>query len=173
MAKLVNNLGDFFMARQEHEREDLLREAVALVERAELRVAGWSETVVIGFRREGAASVYFGAEPAYHFTSDGALRRAYAHGLLYKAEHGQLASMRRQRLTGEVQLIRHDLTEVETVEFLQQVETRVAKLRDRLRAGQFELVGQEPGAGDVVGRIARWLDALQLPPVVARSPRSR
>ena len=47
------------MARQEQEREDLLREAVALVERIEVQTAREQGTVVIGFRRDGAASVYF------------------------------------------------------------------------------------------------------------------
>jgi hypothetical protein len=161
------------MARQEQEREDLLHEAVALVERAELRISEWPEAVLIGFRRDGAASIYFGAGPAYHFTSEGALRRAYADGLLYKAERGRLASLRRQRLTAEVQLLRHDLTERETAGFLRDLSLRTGELRDRLRAGQFELVGQAPTGGDVVGRIARWLDALKLPPPVAQSPQSR
>ncbi len=84
------------MARDEQDREDLLREATALVERVELaptdNEAG--EHIVIGFRAGGAASVYFGGDTAYHFNSDGELRRAYADGLLYKADIGRLTSTR-------------------------------------------------------------------------------
>ena len=48
------------MARHEEDREDLLAEATALVERAELVVEGAAESVVIGFRRDGCASIYCG-----------------------------------------------------------------------------------------------------------------
>ena len=36
------------MPHTEHDREDLLREATALVERAELQVNGWDAPVVVG-----------------------------------------------------------------------------------------------------------------------------
>lgn len=161
------------MARQEHEREDLLREAVALVERAELRLPGLAETVVIGFRRDGSPGIYFGGEPVYQFNSRGELRRAYEDGLLYKTERERLASLRRQRVPGEVQLLRHDLSVEETSHFLARLTQRVANVRDHVRSGAFAVVGQAPAESDVVGRIARWLDALELPPRLASAPRAR
>src|SRR5262245_38318908 len=72
------------MARQESDREDLLREATALVERAELKVAGEPEPVTVGFRRDGSLSVFFGSVAVYQFNTAGELRRAFADGLLYK-----------------------------------------------------------------------------------------
>ena len=42
------------MARRESDREDLLREATALVERAELTIEGFDEPIVVGFRRDGS-----------------------------------------------------------------------------------------------------------------------
>lgn len=161
------------MARQEHQREDLLREAVALVERAELRLPGITEPVVVGFRRDGSASVFFGEEPVYQFNSRGELRRAYNDGLLYKAERGRLASLRRQRVLGEVQLLRHDLKDDETCQFLAELTARVGNLRDKVRGRAFELLGQAPIGSDVVGRIAKWLEALELPPQLASAPRVR
>ncbi len=161
------------MARQEHEREDLLRDAVALVERAELRWPGAAEPLVVGFRRDGAASIYFGGEPVYHFTSRGELRRAYDAGLLYKSDGGQLVSLRRQRTPGEVQLLRHDLTEDEASQFFEELVKRMAELRDRVGRGTFTLVGQAPADADILGRIARWLETLALPPPLAQSPRAR
>ena len=47
------------MARQESNREDLLREATALVERVELHVPAFEEPIVVGFRRDGCASFLF------------------------------------------------------------------------------------------------------------------
>ena len=51
------------MALHEQDREDLLSEATALVQRVELRVEGFAEPVIVGFRRGGEASVFFGADP--------------------------------------------------------------------------------------------------------------
>ena len=99
------------MARQENPREDLLAEATALVERAELRIAGFAEPIVVGFRRNGAASIYFGQDAAYHFNTANELRRAFIGGTLYKADRGRLAALVRRRTAAEVELVRHDLDE--------------------------------------------------------------
>lgn len=161
------------MARQEHQREDLLREAVALVERAELRLPDSAEHVVIGFRRDGSASVFFGEEPVYQFNTLGELRRAYHDGLLYKAERGRLASLRRQRVPGEVQLLRYDLNDEETSRFLAELTQRVGDLRYHVHGGSIELLRQAPAGSDVVERIERWLAALELPPRLASAPTAR
>lgn len=147
------------MAREEQDREDLLAEATALVERVELQVAGFSELLVVGFRRGGDASFYFGAEHVYHFNAAGWLRRAYASGLLYKAERGRLVSLERRRTAGQVQLIRHELTEDETAGFLTSLAARLATLCDALASGRFEPLRQEPAEPDLVGRIRDWLAA--------------
>src|SRR5690606_4241518 len=97
------------MARQEQDREDLLKEATALVERVELAIDGMPEHVVVGFRADGCASFYFGPEPVWHFNTSQELRRAYVGGLLYKAEQGRLVSLQRNRTSGQVQLLRHEL----------------------------------------------------------------
>jgi hypothetical protein len=105
------------MARHEAEREDLLAEARALVDRAEYQVPGEEQPVVAGFRANGAMSLYFGEDPALHWNSQGELRRAYTGGLLYKAEHGQLVSLRRERTEHETALVRHELVEEELLAF--------------------------------------------------------
>ncbi len=122
------------MARQESDREDLLREATALVERIELApAAGDGKDVVIGFRRDGAASIYFGTDPAYHFNSSGELRRAYCDGLMYKAEHGQLVSLERIRRENEMQLVRRTLTDAKEAEFLATLLRRLRELAEQCR----------------------------------------
>lgn len=160
------------MARQEEDREDLLREATALVERAELHTASEAEAVVVGFRRDGAASVFLGGEPVYQFNPRGELRRAYHQGLLYKAERGLLVSLRRRRVPGEVQLLRQELSAEEGRLFLEELTRRMTALRHDLQNGQFKLIGQAPESTDVFRRIAAWLDVLVLPPAVATGPRA-
>lgn len=159
------------MAQEEHDREDLLAEATALVERVELRVASFSAPLVIGFRREGAISIYFGAEPAYHFNSAGLLRRAFTSGLLYKAERGRLISLDRRRTAGEVQLVRHQLTDEETQSFLAALTTKLLALREALEQRRFERTRQEPEQADVVARVQDWLAAHCERIGIASSPR--
>ncbi|HEX3599001.1 MAG TPA: hypothetical protein VHU84_02590, partial [Lacipirellulaceae bacterium] len=77
------------MSREESQREDLIREATALVERIEISFdASVSndpdspQQVIIGFRANGALSIFFGEDPVYQFNSAGDLRRAYWNGQL-------------------------------------------------------------------------------------------
>lgn len=146
------------MARDEHEREDLLGEATALVERIEVIVPDSDEPIVIGFRDNGAASIYFGSDPAYHFNSSGQLRRAFVEGLLYKCENGQLVSMRRQRTPSEVQLIRHELTSEEQSKTIDLLRKRLIRLLASINRDDYTIAGQEPKSVDVIGRCESWLD---------------
>jgi hypothetical protein len=159
------------MAREEQDREDLLAEAVALVERVELALPDLPEHVVAGFRRDGCASLYFGPDPAYHFNTRRQLRRAYVDGLLYKAERGLLVSMLRQRSDSQVALIRHDLDESEARGFLAALISRAAQLHRALERGDYKIVGQTPADADVVGRVQLWLTELGVNVQIAASPR--
>src|SRR3954462_9073696 len=107
------------MAREESSREDLLREATALVERIELIPNGSTSDghIVAGFRLNGALSLFFGEEPVFQFNACGELRRAYSDGKLLKADRGRLAALGRVRTQNEVQLVRHELNEAEIVQF--------------------------------------------------------
>ena len=147
------------MARQESDREDLLGEATALVKRIELAPAGnlHAEHVVVGFRPDGAASIYFGTDPAYHFNSLGQLRRAYADDRLLKAERGRLVAMRRVRHGGEVQLQRHELTDGEQIQFLNVMSARLRDLVKQCDDEALAIVGQVPNDVDVLGRVRNWL----------------
>lgn len=160
------------MAREEHDREDLLREAKALVERVSLTLGDSDIEVVIGFRRDGSASFFLGASPVYQFTSTGHLRRAYADDRLYKADAGRLVALRRERTADAVELIRHDLTAQETTQFLSEGQARLADLRRALDAGNYTLLGQVPQDSDVIARVRAWLAALPANWQVASSPRA-
>jgi hypothetical protein len=146
------------MARQESDREDLLREATALVERAELVVAGEHEPVTVGFRKDGSLSVFFGGDPVYQFNAAGQLRRAFASGLLYKAERGRLVELRRERSAAEVALVRRELTPKETTALLTAAKMRLTSLQTTLATGDYKVTGQVPADRDIVSRVRDWLD---------------
>ncbi len=128
------------MARHESEREDLLAEARALVDRAEYQVPGQEHVLVAGFRTNGALSLFFGEDPALHWNSQGELRRAYADGLLYKAEQGQLVALRRERNDKETALVRHVLSADELHAFQEVQRARLLALRTQFDQGQVQLL---------------------------------
>jgi len=160
------------MAREESDREDLLREATALVERVELSPVGGGEPIVIGFRSSGALSVFFGGDTAYHFNSNRELRRAYVEGLLYKAEHGQLLSLERIRQDNQVQLIRRELSADAQAAFLAAMLQTLAAMAYQIDDEELAIVGQVPPEAGVVGRALQWL-RLATPITVAQSPHAR
>lgn len=159
--------------RLEVDREDLLAEATALVERIELTIEGRAEPVVVGFRREGGVSVYFGADPAYHFNAAGELRRAFCDGLLYKADGGRLASLNRQRTEEQVMLVRRDLDDEQQYRFVGRVARELLCLRDAIEAGRFAVRGEVSASGDVLASVRQWLADFTVPPRVARRPNAR
>jgi hypothetical protein len=155
------------MAREESEREDLLREATALVERVEFILPG-ANPAVAGFRPDGAFSVFFGEDPAYHFNAAGELRRAYCDGLLIKATNGRLASLRRERTKHETQLVRHELTVAEQEEFVAVMNDRLQGILASLASESVEVVRQIPQDSDVLARVRAWLTEHQEPTIASR-----
>lgn len=120
------------MTRHESDREDLIREAVALKTRIEWDVPGEPEPVVTGVRSDMSLSVFFGQDPVYHFNPKGQLRRAFVDGFLFRTQGGTLARLNRERSELETTLLRNDLTELELAEFLAAMRTRLAALRTAL-----------------------------------------
>ena len=145
------------MAREESSREDLLREATALVERIELALSG--QHIVAGFRRDGSLSIFFGEDPVYQFNAAGELRRAYSSGQLIKALDGRLVAMRRVRTEHEVQLVRHELSREEEAEFVRQMNERLRDFARRVEANDVAVVGHVPDGADVLGRVKASLAA--------------
>ena len=160
------------MAKEESDREDLLRDATALVERIEFAQsgAGEGEHIFAGFRADGAMSIYFGADPVYHFNSDCELRRAYCDGWLIKAESGRLIAMERRRQEHEVQLVRRELSDDAQAAFLGSMSRRLNDFEQRLRSNSLSIVGQVPAEADVLGRVVETLTEL-VDVKVAKSPR--
>jgi hypothetical protein len=154
------------MALEESSREDLLGEAKQLVHRVQIvsREAGdgdasgiGAEPIVVGFRDNGAFSVFFGEDPVYHFNAGCELRRAYSDGLLIKAVNGRLASLRRERTLVETQLVRHELSDEERSDFIAAMSDKLGQLRAIVEGGKFEIGGQVPPDADVIDEVRTWL----------------
>jgi hypothetical protein len=160
------------VARQEQDREDLLAEAKALVERVEIALTHATRpNIVIGFRRDGAASLYFGEDSAWHFNTAGELRRAYADGRLFKAERRALVALDRRRTEREVQLIRHDLTADETAALTDRLRESAIELAAAIDVGLYQLIGQVPAEADVLARVRPLLAVLAERVPIAAGPR--
>src|SRR5262245_7174622 len=158
------------MSRRESDREDLLREATALVERVELAVDGLGESIIVGFRRDGAVSFYFDADTVYQFNAAGQLRRAFLGGLLYTSQRGRLISLRRERSENEVALLSSDLSEEQTAALIGELERRLHRLKNALADGSYRLVAQVPVEADVIRRIQTWFVALPPTITIAQVP---
>lgn len=165
------------MARDEFSREDLLREATALVERIEfapraiesLPPGGHAgEHIVAGFRRDDALSVFFGEDPVYQFNATGELRRAYRDGKLLKAMGGHLVSLTRVRTEYETQLVRHDLTQDEQAAFEATMQKDLERFARELLADGFDVVGQVPTYADVLNRMKHWFASHTSWPIAAK-----
>ena len=159
------------MARDAHDREDLLRDARGLSPRVQLEVelsVGPTEFFA-GFRGE-SLSLYFGQNLAFHFNDRCQLRRAFVADELLKADEGRLVAMRRERTDAEVSLLSRSLEEDEERTLLADLERRLRELAEALAADSFRVVGEAPPAGNAVVRLQAWLAAHSGPIGVAASP---
>jgi hypothetical protein len=138
------------MARHESDREDLMQEATGLTRRAEWQVPFFPEPVVAGFKRNGACSVYFGAEPVLQFDTSGGLRRAFFEGCLFRTQGTTLARLRRNRTDSESELLRHDLDESELAAFRVQAASWLYQLLQAIVDGEAIRLRQIPEQGEVV-----------------------
>jgi hypothetical protein len=148
------------MAREIHEREDLLRDAVALVPRIRLRVTinGKPCEVFAGFRGE-SLSLYFGGDPVYQFNAAGELRRAFVDDRLVKAERRRLVFMKRQQRANETALERQPHDAVTEQSLLAGLQHGLNQLRAAIANGQYVVVGEAPENGEALPRLGAWLDA--------------
>jgi len=160
------------MARDEQDREDLLAEATALVERASLRLPGHVAETVVGFRRDGSLAIYLSPDQVYQFHSTGQLRRAFVGELLYKAQGGELVSLRRERTQDAVHLVSRPLADAERSKFLVEMQSAIDRLRQSLNSENYQLLGQVPASAPVLARVYDWLDTHAERITIARNPQS-
>jgi hypothetical protein len=161
------------MARRQSDREDLLREATALVTRAEFALPIFEQPIVCGFRRDGSASFFFGPDPVYQFNSACQLRRAFVGGRILKAERGKLVALSRQNTANEVALIRHELPDSECQVVLNGLSSDLQRLQTALQCGEYIVTGQVPLVADVAARVLNWLKNRPVVPEIAAAPNAR
>lgn len=162
------------VAREIHEREDLLRDATALSPRIQLRLLREDTPLEVfaGFRKEGAVSIYFGDDPVYHFNTRQELRRAFVDDRLFKAEQGRLVAWTPDRNDQRTDMHRHDLTFEEEQHFLQTMHATLTWLRKELDKQSCDIVGQVPVDGDAFPRLQEWIESHR-EVVIADTPRVR
>jgi len=171
------------MARTTHPREDLLKEATALVRRVQLKLHTDQSPgeLFCGARAQGGWSIYFDTDPVYHFNSANELRRAFVDDRLIKAKKGKLIAMCRQRTDEAVEMLSEELTAQEQLRFCSSLMERLGIVRDALSRNLYTVVGQistveddsnVDGDVDVLGQFQAWLTAFQ-EPTIAQSPQAK
>ena len=160
------------MARSQQPREELLRDATALVDRVSFQAGDWTEPVVVGFRSNGAASIYFGEDPVYQFNCDNELRRSHWRGKRIKAEQRQLQFLRQQPGSSRLQLSTIALDAHQTNEFLDELTKRLELLRTAVFHRNLRVIGQVPEQPDLLPRLQSWLESLDSYPTIAISPKA-
>lgn len=162
------------MARVEADREDLLKEAVALVRRVELQSSPDDDSIIVGFRNTGWLSIYFGPDRMYQFDEAGRLRRAYINGLLYRTQGTALAQLERQRSDTETALIRRDLSESALSAFRAATLAKITWFLDQLSKGSLAVLRQIP-SDDVllIKDIVEFLNAVLNSPQFLAAPIKR
>lgn len=148
------------MARHAQDREDLLRDAKALVPRVMLRlmILGKPCEVFAGFRAD-AVSLYFGSDPVYHFNSAGELRRAFVDDCIVKAEAGRLQVWQAERNAVEIAMQSRFMTAEQVEKLREDLLVRRDELQGAIERKEFELVGQVPTDSNAVDQLLAWLAA--------------
>jgi hypothetical protein len=148
------------VARNEQDREDLIREAVALTQRTEFDVPELAEHVVIGFRVTGACSIYLGADPVYQFDEQHRLRRAFVDGRLFRSQPPTLVELTRQRTDQHTTLLSRDLSAAECDDFLNRMRSRLTTLAHAIQSGSITVRGTVPADTDLLPAISNELQAI-------------
>jgi hypothetical protein len=140
-------------ARNESDREDIMREATALKRRISLRVSGMPEPIVAGFRTNDYFSVFFDQDPVYQYDNQGQLRRAYLGGLLYRTQGNTLAKLKRVRTETQTVLRREDLNNNQLAAFLATMSEFTSRLFNAFENGTvtvLETIPNDPAIADQV-----------------------
>ena len=133
--------------------EDLLADATALVERAQLELPTINNPFIFGFRTNGALSLFFEDVAVYHFNQRDELRRIFLCGKRYKAEEGQLLSVDRIPQTRGVRLQSAALNPEQTDKLLCGMNQRLDVLDSLFDAGRYQIIEKIPKHVDIIARL--------------------
>ncbi|OYP28447.1 hypothetical protein [Rhodopirellula sp. MGV] len=179
------------MAKNTQDREDLLRDGVAMVVRGRIWLEKLTEDgvvvegnpddqleIVIGFRRDGRLSLYWDQDPVFQFDADQALRRVYLGGKAYRAEGGRLCLIEKRSnervAVSRLQLETTALSTTSEAAILQRLGDCLQQVAQRLNAmihnpveGDLEVVGETRAA--YAQRVLDWIESLPQPVPIAAS----
>ena len=159
------------MARHEADREDLMTEATAYVERVEFTVAGLKSIVVAGLRKDRTLTIYFDQDSMYQFNHEGRIRRALVDGVLFRSGNNTLSKLNRRRTEHETVLERNDLPPAELARFLAEMDHRIQRVVSSIDDGTANVTRVVPADTEtqMLKTIAQRLRATrQASPRVAR-----
>lgn len=161
------------MARIEADRDDLMRDAVALIRRGAWKLPSEPAPVIAGIRQDGGFSVYFGDDPCWHFDARNGVRRAFAGGVLYRTQGETLARLTRVRTPSATTLHRVDLAAVELGTFLTAMLERLAGFTAALEDGTAELQQTSPAECPLAEELLPRLRDILREPRLAPALRTR
>ena len=151
--------------------EDLLADATALVHRAKIELPTGNDPVVFGFRKNGALSLFFDSEIAYHFNRQHQIRRVFLHDERYKAEQGQLVCVRRIPDLRNVRLHSTPVDPSQLEHILSVLDDRLRCWPELLNARNYRIIGQISSRGDIVQRLKDCIPEL-IRHQIANSPQA-
>ena len=159
------------MAREPSDREDLLRDAVGIPHRVEFRIDQDEPSIVIGFRPNGAVSIYWGQDEHFQFNAAGQLRRAYWQEQLVKAERGRLVTMRREYQAERTVLLSRQMDQHETTHLFERLRVVIQQLTQAIANCQVEIVGVvSQDDRDVLSDADQWLKKMAGAMTIANRP---
>ncbi|WP_417734559.1 hypothetical protein [Rosistilla oblonga] len=163
------------MARDTHDREDLLAEATGLPVRGVIQMPDGNE-VVVGFRDDGSPSWFFAADPVFQFDPNFQLRRIFCDGTRYAVAGGQILRLEQTASGGRLQLTKHPLNSEQTQQMLQRWEDRIRPLQAAMQNKTHRWQGTSVPIAEIEPRVLQWLADCPAPPTIAkvsRLPRRR
>ena len=161
------------MAKDAHDREDLLRDASAYTQRIELQLPELSHEVFCGFRDGQAFSLYWGQDAVFQFNHDSELRRGFWGDRMvacYKRELHWLVRKSDDPSSERVRLSRIAFTDDEHHDFLRELDQCCRVLESTLQSEVYGLVGRFPEEEDVQELVQTWLGQLPTPWKLAIHP---
>ncbi|TWT30584.1 hypothetical protein [Blastopirellula retiformator] len=158
------------MATSEEDREDLMREATALVRRGEYVAPQEIDVVTIGYRRNGALSIFFGQDPVYQFNDVGQFRRGFVDGDLLKADGGRLVQMRRERDAAQMTLVSTPLGDVAQAELIVKMEWRLSELAESIEEDVATCSAVIPEDANPASEFLAWWRDTQMKIEIASAP---
>lgn len=156
------------MAKQEQDRENLLRDGKQMGLRAECFIGG--VVVVIGCRAQGQVSIYVGSDPVFQFNSSLELRRVFFKGTRYAASQGKLCELVRAGTSGRLRFAMRGIGADVEAAMIASLEANLTRIRASLEASEadWRLVGGD--FSEFQSQILDWIADVLVNVKIAESP---